>query len=188
MTKTKDILIDFINVWSDQNQIYSKQCVVSSIDADKRICTCSPIDGGADILEVRLESDITINSDGDAVNSNPKGFFVVPEVDSLVVVTFLSKTEAFLSAYTEISDVIAIQDQFTFNDGAYGGLIKISDLVDRLNDYEDLFNQLKTDFNSWTPVPQDGGLALKTILSAGFLTKVIPSSNVSEFENGKVKH
>ena len=188
MAKLKDILIDFINIWSDQNQIYSKQCVVSSIDADKRICTCSPTDGGADILEVRLESDITINSDGDAVDSNPKGFFIVPEINSLVVVTFLSKTEAFLSAYTEISDVIAIQGQFTFNDGSNGGLIKISDLVNRLKEYEALFTQLNTDFTSWTPVPQDGGLALKTILSAGFLTKTIPSSSDSDFENENVKH
>ena len=121
MAKIKDILMDFINVWSDQNQIYSKQCIVSNIDVNKRICTCSPVDGSADILEVRLESDITINSDGDVVNSDPKGFYVVPKLNSLVVVTFLSKTEAFISAYTEISDIITIQDKFTFNDGAFGG-------------------------------------------------------------------
>lgn len=39
----------------------------------------------------------------------------------------------------------------------------------------DALIQLQTDFNGWTPVPNDGGAALKTILSSGFLTKVIGS-------------
>ena len=37
----------------------------------------------------------------------------------------------------------------------------------------DALTQLQTDFTAWTPVPNDGGLALKTILSSGFLTKAI---------------
>lgn len=39
----------------------------------------------------------------------------------------------------------------------------------------DALTQLQTDLNSWTPVPNDGGAALKTILSSGFLTKTIAS-------------
>lgn len=39
----------------------------------------------------------------------------------------------------------------------------------------DALTQLQTDFSSWTPAPNDGGLALKTILSSGFLTEIIAS-------------
>ncbi len=45
--------------------------------------------------------------------------------------------------------------------------------------------QLKTDFSSWTPVPMDGGAALKIKVSAGFLTK--PSSSFSEILSDKIK-
>ena len=41
----------------------------------------------------------------------------------------------------------------------------------------DQLTQLKNDFSSWTPVPNDGGAALKTKLTAGFNTK--PSANLS---------
>ena len=186
--KTKDLLLGFVDVWSKQNNIYSKQCTVTSIDVNKRICNCAPVDGSAEIVEVSLEADIAINSSDEPKDSHPKGFFIVPKLNSLVTVSFTSKGNGFLSSYTEIEDVIIKSTSFTFNDGSYGGLIKVSDLIDRLKEYEDLFTQLKTDLNAWTPVPQDGGLALKTILISGFLTKTVPSSNVSEFENDKIVH
>lgn len=186
--KIKDLLLDFVNIWSKQNNIYSKQCTVTAVDQSKRTCTCSPVDGGADILEVQLEADISINSNNEPIASDSKGFFIVPKVNSLVIVTFTNKTDAFISVWTEIDEIIVKTLQFTFNDGAFGGLVKLSDLVDRLKEYEDLFTQLKTDFNSWTPVAQDGGLALKTILSTGFLTKTVPSSSVANFENDKIIH
>jgi len=37
--------------------------------------------------------------------------------------------------------------------------------------------QLKIDLAAWVPVPTDGGLALKTILTAGFLTKTLGNYN-----------
>ncbi len=184
----KDTLLEFIAVWSNQNKIYSMQCTVKSIDVAKRICVCTPTDGSADILNVRLEADITVDSEDVPVNSDAKGWFVVPVVGSVVGVSFYSKTEAYISVWTEIDDIVAIQNLFTFNDGAFGGLIKIDDLVSRLNDYESLFTQLQTDFTAWTPVPNDGGLALKTILSTGFLTQSVPSTVKANFENIKVVH
>lgn len=41
----------------------------------------------------------------------------------------------------------------------------------------DALTQLKTDLTAWVPVPTDGGAALKTILSAGFLTKSFADLN-----------
>ena len=41
----------------------------------------------------------------------------------------------------------------------------------------DQLTQLRNDFNTWTPVPEDGGAALKTKVTAGFLTK--PSADLS---------
>jgi hypothetical protein len=184
----KDLLLDFIGIWSNQNNIYSMQCTVKSVDVTTRTCVCTPTDGSADILNVRLEADLAVNSDDVPIASSKKGFFVVPKVNSIVGVTFFDKTNAFINVWTEIDEVYVISNKFTFNNGAFGGLIKIDDLVSRLNDYESLFTQLQTDFNAWTPVPNDGGLALKTILSTGFLTKTVPSTVKGDFENTKVIH
>lgn len=51
----------------------------------------------------------------------------------------------------------------------------------------DALTQLQTDFTNWTPSPNDGGAALKTILTSGFLTKALASltSILSEVITGK---
>jgi hypothetical protein len=126
--------------------------------------------------------------EADAGSAENKGIFVVPSVGSLVIITFTSKDEAYLTAYTQIDNVISKQGEFVFNDGENGGLTKIQELTNRLNEYEALFNQLKQDLNSWVPVANDGGAALKTVLSSGFLTKTIPDSDRGDFENELVKH
>lgn len=180
MSKTGDLVFEIINIWAKEQELYSKQGTVKSVDLSERTCVVTPTDGGSDILDVYLEAD-----SGDSTN---KGFFVVPAVESLVIVTFTSKEESFISAWTEIDTVIAIQGEWTFNDGENGGLTKLQELTDRLNDLEDLFTQLKTDFSGWTPVSNDGGAALKAVLSAGYLTQTVPNSQVSDFENELVKH
>lgn len=42
----------------------------------------------------------------------------------------------------------------------------------------DQIKQLRQDFSTWTPVPQDGGAALKAVISAGFALK--PDADLSE--------
>lgn len=48
-----------------------------------------------------------------------------------------------------------------FNGGQLGGMVKLNDVVTKLNNLEEDINKLKTAFESWTPVPNDGGSALK---------------------------
>jgi len=51
--------------------------------------------------------------------------------------------------------------------------VKGDTLKTELQKNVDALNQLQTDFTTWVPVPNDGGAALKTILSTGFLVKSI---------------
>lgn len=51
--------------------------------------------------------------------------------------------------------------QVIANEGKLGGLINVEDLVTRLNKVENDINTLKTAFNTWVTVPNDGGAALK---------------------------
>lgn len=173
----------FIKIWVDQNELYSKQCIVASVDVDKRTATCAPVDGGADILNVYLEGDYDPDAD-----SAPSGFFVVPKVGSTVIVTFIDRDQAHITAWTEIGSVVMKADQFTFNAGENLGLVKITELTNRIKELEALFTELKNNMSAWVPVNNDGGRALKTLLNEGFLTKTIPDSKISDFENPKVKH
>lgn len=180
MAKETDILFELIGIWANENELYSKQGTVKSIDLNERTCIITPTDGGPDILDVYLEAD--------SGTSGSKGFFVVPAVGSIVVATFINSQEAFLTAWTAIDNVVAKSGEWVFNDGDNGGLVKVKELTERINELEALFSQLKTDLSTWIPSPTDGGSALKVILTSGFLTKPVPSSTKNEFENLDVKH
>lgn len=180
MSRENDILFELIDIWAEKHELYSMQGTVKTVDLNERTCVVSPTDAGPDVYDVYLEAD--------SGSSTNKGFFVVPAVNSIVIISFINKEEAFISAWTEIDKVITTQAEWVFNDGTNGGLTKLQELTNRLNEYETLFNQLKTDLTTWVPAPSDGGTALKTVLTSGFLTKTIPSSNKSDFENEDVKH
>ena len=53
MGKETDILFDLIKIWADQNELYSLQAEVSSVDENERTCVVSPTDGGPDVKNVR---------------------------------------------------------------------------------------------------------------------------------------
>jgi hypothetical protein len=182
----KEALLNFIRIWSDQNKIYSQQCIVKSVDSNKRTCVCTPVDGGADLLNVRIEADLTVNTDDDPINSSPKGFFVIPKVGSLVIVSYLSKTDSYVSVWTEISDIIVISDLFKFNDGSLGGLIKINDLVIKLNNLVTEIKSLKTalDTHVHTGVTTGAGTSGTPVPFVANFTNF----NKNDFENDKIIH
>jgi hypothetical protein len=71
---------------------YSIVGKVKSVDG--LVCDVEPINGDADILDVRLVADET-----------EKLFVLIPKVDSIVVVSFITKEVAFISMVSEVSEV-----------------------------------------------------------------------------------
>ena len=168
----KDIIFNFINIWAEEHEIYSVQGTVKSVDVDIRTCVVTPADGGPDILDVRLEADYT-----EGISTDPKGFFIVPVVDSLVIVTFMDKNNAFLSAWTNIDKVIAKQINWIFNDGTNEGLIKIIDLTTKLNN-------LKSEMQIELVKIQTG------IVGAGgaYTPGTLSAFDKDDYENDKIIH
>jgi hypothetical protein len=72
------------------------------------------------------------------------------------------------------------------NGGDIGGLLKLAQSVQRWNYIENDLNTLKTVFNTWTPVPSDGGSALKTAIETWASEKLAVTVD-SDVENVKVK-
>ena len=152
------------------DEVYAKVCKVISVDTDERTCECEPLDGSADIPGVRLQAD----TEGTA------GFLIMPKVGSFVIVNFLNADAAFVALTYDIEFVHLFGDKF-------GGLVKIEELVNKINTIEKSLNDLKTAFKNWTTTPNDGGAALKTITATWF-AKQLQTTSVSDLENKNVKH
>lgn len=132
-----------------------------------------PIDGTAELKGIRL-----------CAADDPKVFIVVPKVGSIVYIQLSSTSEGIVVGFSEVDEVMLRGE-------AYDGLVKVGDLVTRLNLIENNFNLFVTAFN-----------ALVTVYSAHFhipggptpITPGVPFTTVltptiqSMIENTKVKH
>lgn len=160
-------------------------CKVKEIDSTEYTCYCEPIGDYADIRLVKIK-----------LAADKFGFFMVPKLESLVIVSFLSDNSAFISMVTEIDNLVIYIDSnnkldisssgFIFNDGNLDGLVKINSLITKLNNVENLLNTIVTNINTWIPVPNDGGAALKTVFTGNPATPLTPTIK-SDLENTKIK-
>lgn len=165
-------------------EIYSVVCEVLEIDETARICDCRPLNGNADIFGVRLQAN----------ENESNGVVVIPVVGTNVVVTFLNKLTGFVSVCSEVDKIMITGtdlkmnfEQITINDGENGGLINVSDLVEKLNTIEDDLNTLKTAVSGWVPVANDGGAGFKTA-SASWSGQQITPTQTTDIEDDKIKH
>jgi hypothetical protein len=166
-------------------QNYSIAVKVVSVDETERICDVEPLNGDPLIYGVRLQS----------VIDGADGFVCIPAVDSVGIVTFINNNTGYLATCSKIDKLIVKSDvqilidcdDIQFNGGANGGLIKINDLVSKLNAVENDLNTLKNIFTAWVPIPRDGGAKLKADATA-WSTQTITPTQTTDIENDKIKH
>jgi hypothetical protein len=144
---------------------------VVSVDEDEMTCEVEPIDGGASFMDVRLMAD---NED------TSKGIFFKPAIDSVVMITPQDEVTYFVSMVSEVDEVWLHGDQ-------YGGIVKVADLVTKLNNLEGKVNDLVTAFNSHvhTGVTTGGGSSGTT---ATQVTGTLTPTQRADIENTDVKH
>lgn len=99
MDNVKDIIKNLVK---DSEEIYSQPCTVVSVDRSSRTIEAQPINGDAKLFDVRLQSR----------ESGEMGLVIFPKIDSEVIVTFLSNTNAFVSRTQDIEDVVLKIDDF----------------------------------------------------------------------------
>lgn len=167
-------------------EIYSKICKVDSVDESKRTCDASPIDDGAKIFDIRLQS----------VTSSTKGLVMIPKVDSFIIVTFLGKNTAFVSLFDDVDKILIDCDEITFNQGNFGGWFKAPKVNEEINKLKDRITALESALTSFANTQAGAASPTPlTPLSAGF--SALSSSMTSlpaqgEFNNDliddKIKH
>jgi hypothetical protein len=172
---------------------------VTSLDLTNDVCGITPKDGGADYKGVKLRSITKENA--------PSRFVVYPKVGSDVLFGIVQNNanDAFVIETSEIDNILIEIDttlkfhiktdgsidikstQVKFNDGSFGGIVKVTELVSKLNTIESSLNTLKALVTSWVTVPGDGGAALKALLTAWAAMTITPTTN-SMIHNTKVIH
>lgn len=166
----KNIIADSIKkIAKEDEEIYSIVCKAKNINLTELKCDCSPIDGSADILEVRLMAEANT------------GFLIVPKNNSTVIVTMLNKFTGYVSMFSEI-------DEIRLNGDNYDGLVKISDLITKLNNLENKVNIIINTFNAHTHPYVNVSTPATTSPSATPVVGTLTPTQQVELENQTVKH
>lgn len=142
-------------------ELYSKFCEVVSVDESARTCEVKPYDGTAVIFDVRLQ----------AVVGSEEGVVVVPKAGSGVVVSFISKTRAYVALCEQLERIIVDCEEITYNGGAFGGWYKAPDVNAELNKMKTRITQLETILTTFATTQNTAAAPTPlTPLAAGFAT------------------
>ena len=159
------------------NPKFNKSCIVRSVSANPltglMICDCEAIEDGSVLEDVRLVADFKDTA-------NTTGFVLIPKVGSVVLVSFLGDSEYYVSMVSDIDNIF-------LNGNNYDGLVKITDLVAKLNNLENLVNDLVLKYNTHTHSGVTSGIATSGTTPLIETTTLIPTVKAN-IENTTVKH
>lgn len=165
------------------------QGIASNVDKDNKTFDVKPIDGGANILDVRL---LPLTGSGDL------GFVIYPKEESNVLIMMISDTEAVLHFAQEIESIkIFVGDSFKlevknngdwiFNDGSNGGLIIVDKLQQQIDKNSQILQAMLQVFT--TPVSEAGNGAPSSLqLALQAATSGRQTADLSNITNDKIKH
>lgn len=169
MSLDSEIVKSLVELSERNNPIVSVVCTVAeAVNMTDLTVRCTPIDGTADIVGVRLMS------------TPENGFLILPKVNSTVIVTFIDKSNAYISMFSTM-------DSMQLNGDTYDGLVKVADLVTKLNNLENKVNDLITAMNTHVHTGVTTGVgssAVGTVPIVGTLTPTVQAN----IENTTVKH
>ena len=144
---------------------------VIEFDTDKWLATVE-LNTTLKIDEVRVRA---------VVNTELNGMFIEPKVGSYVLVGLIEgKIEnLFVITFSEIVKYHLKADLIEFNGDSFGGMIKIDNLIEKLNQLEENFlTHIHSNSAGPTGTPQDASMAPITFLP----------TQKSELENETIKH
>ena len=143
-------------------------CTVTSVDMDNATIQVKPIDGSAKYLSVKLQT-------------NPaSGALYIPKVDSFVIVEQTSTSTAYVALWSELEEIV-------FFDGENKGMVKVSELVDKLNTVENKVNELLTTFNTHVHPGVTIGAGITAVIATPIAGTLTPTQ-INDLENDKIKH
>lgn len=118
---------------------------------------------------------------------------VPAEVDENTQVLQFGEAQVILKAdsiHLKIGSIsILMDDKITFNDGSKNSfMMKIDQVVSKLNRLENALNALKQVFTLWVPAPMDGGAVLKAAITSWATQLIQPTTTANDLKDDKIKH
>jgi len=98
----------------------------------------------------------------------------------------IQATNIGLTGATAIQGALSVSGAVSFGGGSNGGVPKSSQIAQDINSIKDEVNKIRVAFNTWTPVPNDGGAALKA--AVGGLLDNLPQTQTNDISNDNVLH
>lgn len=160
-------------------KVINFEATVVSVDKAKDTCVIEPAEGDT-IPDVKLKS---------VMSDNTKKIVCYPAVGSFVTVSLLrnSNIDFYVTAYSEVEEMVINCDTVKINGGDNGGLVKWTSAKGQHDKTKALLNAIKNVCS--TPVNEPGNGAPSAFQAA--LNAAIAALQTPDFENledTKVKH
>lgn len=158
-----------------------KRAIIAQVKAQVPVqtlwaeCRSTNLQEGTMVAEVEgLEyHDVLLGLGADITVPEPGSKVLIGIVENLREATFLLFAESIAER--------------RINGDAFGGLVKVGELVSELNDLKQDLNTLKSVLTAWVPITNDGGAALKAA-SATWAGQTLSPATAQRLENSIVKH
>jgi len=150
---------------------------VKSVDEAEQTCVLYDDDLEIDFTDVRLRPVLDGNT----------SLTLVPKVNTwALAVRIEGEDDWMIIAAGEFEKYLMVCDNVVFNGGEKGGLVNWPEVKAELDKTNALVNALKQSLTNWTPVPNDGGAALKIYATAQI--GVLTTGDFNGKEDTRVKH
>lgn len=187
-----------------KDNVHTFMATVDSVNEEKRTCTVTSVSGQGSITVENVQLMASVDD----------GFLLVPVIDSMVIVVYSTYGKPFICLFSslekvlitagennasiqvdadgllfEIADTkIQVSDgEIKLNDGAMGGLVKVIQLTQKLNNLENKVNALITAYNTHVHTGVTTGAGSSAATPSTVSGNLTPT-NRGDIENDKVKH
>lgn len=171
----------------NEDKVFLLVATVESVDEPSRSCKVMALSGHGqlEIENVQLMCGID------------DGMLLIPTIGSTVIVGYSTFNQAYVALFSELDKVLVIvgesavsitDGKIQFNDGQLGGMVKIIELTKKLNNLENLLNDLIAKYNAHTHVltlSSGSGTAAATVSTE---TQSLTPTERTEIENDKITH
>ena len=161
MSNPKAAILQMVKENMSDLTMYSIIGKVTSVDLPNLTCDVEPVNGDGDFFDVRLQA-----------GSAEQSILAIPKEGSFVIINYLDKDEAFVTLVDEV-------DEIRLRGNSEGGLVKVNDMVTRMNNIENDFNSFITTYNTHVhPGVTAGGASTLPTTSSGSTTSITVNGDI----------
>lgn len=162
---------------SEVAPLFSMLAEVKSVNAGNATVDLHDSDSGLDFFDVRLRP----------VLNGTKSLTIIPKQNTWALAVRLEDSEDWMVvAVGEMDQYLIDCEEVVINGGTNGGLVNWPNAKEQLDKTNEVVQAMMSAFSSWTPVPNDGGGALKTAMTSALSGKAV--GVFTGLEDTKVKH